>query len=171
MAIQFAATASVPPITADVLATYRRLHPDQDPTRLEKAVQLVREGAVERTADPRVWLVVSQSCGTSAYRVIGGQCHCPDASRRDARRCKHAASVALYQLAERVEVDLDGVSVDEPIGYVLTVEAIRWLDGEAVDLPRQCSRCHSENAILTHRDGLGARCIAGELYGDDNDAA
>ena len=169
------ATVIVPPaVTADLRQHLVDQFP-HDEARIDRACELVAAGAVEREPRPGRWLVVSRSRPNLAHHVDARRswCTCEDFARQGPRgaACLHLYAVELYCYAERVEVDLDGVSVDEPIPFILTPEALEWLDGEAVDLPRQCSRCHAEAAILTHVDHYGARCLAGELFGPDPDAA
>ncbi len=76
-------------------------YPRLDPTRISRAADLVVAGAVESTRDPHVWLVVSATEPHRCYRVRDGACNCRDAETRDARGCKHAASVLLYRWLER----------------------------------------------------------------------
>jgi len=145
--------------------------PAVDPVRLERAAHLI--ALVERRADGG-WLVPS-SDGRTAYLVDASArtCSCPDYQKRQTA-CKHSLAVRIAQHRERAEVEAEQaqmVDVDVPIPYLLTPEALAYLDGESVDLPHQCARCGSENALLTHCDQLGPRCIARELFGDSDDAA
>ena len=144
-----------------------------DAERISKAHDIVVAGGVERLATPGRFLVVSQSQANAAYSVDARTgCHCPDAARRDPRNCKHVWAMRLAVAAERLEAEQgEPLDPDAPIPYILTAEALAYLDGEAVDLPRQCARCHSEPALPTHREQLGRRCCERELYGDSDDAA
>lgn len=145
-----------------------------DTQRWSKACDIVNAQHVERLPEPHRFLVVSQSQGNAAYTVDDRHgCHCPDAAgRAGARGCKHYMALYLATAAERVEAEQgDPLDPDSPIPYILTPEALEWLDGEHVELPRQCSRCHAEDALPRHCDGLGARCVSRELYGDSDDAA
>ena len=76
---------------------------EADRARIERAIDLVP--TVERTATPGLFLVPSATTPDGCYRVRDGFCCCPDASKRDARSCKHAVSVILFQQAERADAD------------------------------------------------------------------
>ena len=78
---------------------------DADTARIDRALDLV--SGVERMARPDLFLVTSATVADAAYRVHQGQCNCPDASKRDARRCKHAVAVQLFCQLERAEVDAE----------------------------------------------------------------
>jgi hypothetical protein len=143
-------------------------HPE-NADRLYKAAELVQ--SVERTATPFLFLVVSASLPNVAYHLLRGACDCPDANRRDPFNCKHAGAVAMFVQLERAAAEADRLDVDAPVPFALTDLALYVLDGEGVDLPRLCARCQNEPAILTHRDHWGARCVAAELFGDDDDPA
>lgn len=122
---------------------------DADRARIDKALDLV--GDVQRMPDrPDLFLVTSQSTADTAYQVHQGQCNCPDASRRDARRCKHSRAVEIFIKLERLDA--------EQSDPTLTIRV-------DPDLPAQCSRCHTEAASPRHRGGLGKQCISAELFG------
>jgi hypothetical protein len=95
------------------------------PRRLMDAASLLPN--VERTATAGLFLVVSATDPTTAYSVQDGLCNCPDAQRRDARRCKHALSCRVYALLERADVDADQLGVEESIPYELTEQALAVL--------------------------------------------
>ena len=96
-------------------------------------------------------------------------CCCQDFARRgELTWCKHLLCVAIIERLERLEADREQLA-DAPIDLELTPEAYAALDalGEPADLPLQCHRCHAEPSLPSHRDHLGAACIARELFGDD----
>src|SRR5215204_414 len=98
---------SVAPLdTAALESVFRALLADMsvDPRRLLDGAALVP--TVERTATPGLFLVPSATTPDAAYRVQNGLCNCLDAQRRDARRCKHALSVACFQMLERRELEV-----------------------------------------------------------------
>jgi hypothetical protein len=171
------ATATVPTATRIVAdaATIDRLAVDlmtRNPAnaeRISRGAEIAKAAGVERTAAPFVFLVASQSAASAMYRVDHGLCSCPDASRREARECKHAWACRLALQAERTEAEA-GMPADEAIPYELTELAYLALDGEHPDLPLLCHRCHAEPSLPSHRDHLGADCISRELFGDDDAA-
>jgi hypothetical protein len=152
--------------TIDRLAVDLMARNPANAERISKAADIVKAGGVERTAQPFLFLVASQSSAAAMYHVDHGVCHCPDASRRSAYECKHAWACRLAVQAERAEAEA-GINVDAAIAYVLTELALATLDGEPCDLPPQCRRCHAEPSLPSHRDHLGADCISRELFGDD----
>ncbi len=105
---------------------------DADTARIDRALDLVK--TVQRMptrAD--LFIVNSATTADTAYSVHQGQCNCDDASKRDARRCKHAIAVQLFCQLERAEVDAEQteddnyycVLCDEVIPAVAVVET-RW---------------------------------------------
>jgi hypothetical protein len=125
-----AETAALEPIFAALLAD-----PLVCPRRLMDAASLLVN--VERTSTTGLFLVVSASDPAVAYRVQGGLCNCPDASKRDPRRCKHALSVRCFELLERADVDADQAAMEAPIGYALTPQALTALDGPRRPTPAE----------------------------------
>ncbi len=134
-------------ITADMLWTLTAQYP-ADEQRIWRGAAMV--GLVERTATPNLWLVGSASDPDAAYQVDQCGCSCPDFQKRGGL-CKHRAAVALFQQAERAEVDAE-----------------QWADHPYQDSP--CDECgqpiHAEPICRHHRDGLGADCISRELFGE-----
>ncbi len=156
--------AATPIITPDLRQHVLDSYP-ADAARIDRAVELVQRGHVERTARPGQWLVVSRTVANRAYHVSAAGCDCEDYRKRGGH-CLHQYAVELFCYAERAEAE-PTLDVDAPVPFALTDLAYLVLDGEPCALPAQCPRCHAEAAILTHRDHLGARCLADELFGTD----
>ncbi len=120
---------------------------DADTARIDRALDLV--SGVERMARPDLFLVTSQTVADAAYRVHQGQCNCPDASKRDARRCKHVYATVIFQQLERMEAErLDPTLsvVVEPEDSILDL----W-PGEPCEIdPRPtCILCHQHVEKVT----------------------
>ena len=167
MVAQTYPVAATPIITPDLRQHVLDSYP-ADAARIDRAVELVQRGHVERTARPGQWLVVSRTVANRAYHVSAAGCDCEDYRKRGGH-CLHQFAVELYCYAARADLDASDptLDADAPVPFALTDLAYLVLDGEPVDLPLLCSRCHAEAAILTHRDHLGARCLADELFGTD----
>ena len=136
--------------------------------RISRAADLVKAGSVERTAHPGRFLVVSQSRPAEAYLVDHGTCSCPDAAKRDSRNCKHSWAVRLACAAERADAEANDPTIaitvepeDEAIPYTL------GLRGRLGATPPTCTACHAEPSLAAHPDGLGKRCAAAELFGEE----
>jgi hypothetical protein len=161
------ATSIVPdPTILDRLAVELMTANRTNEERISRGYEIALAGGVERTAEPFVFLVASQSTPEGHYRVTRGLCNCPDAQRRSAHECKHCWACRLAVQAERLEAEpADLLDVDAPVPFALTDLALYVLDGEPCALPAQCPRCGQEPAILSHIDHLGPSCLADELFG------
>ncbi len=96
-------------------------------------------------------LVASRSEEGRWWDVTAGLCGCKGFEHRG--RCAHLTATATLHQPIAITVEPE----DEAIPF--------WpvSDGESVDLPAQCARCHAEPICHNHRDGLGMACIADEL--------
>jgi hypothetical protein len=98
--------------------------PDHE-QRLIRAANIVAIRHIDPT--PTGAWVQSETDPTIEYFVTrGGQCNCPDATRRGST-CKHALAVALYQRCERVDAETTDPTL-RPIAYALTPQALAQLD-------------------------------------------
>ncbi len=79
--------------------------------RVDAAIALVLAGDVELCTDGSA-LVGSQADPQKSYRVIHGQCECPDFVRAPAEFCKHRLAVGLLRRAnELLASAADGAAV------------------------------------------------------------
>src|SRR5437879_2461711 len=139
--MQGTSTPATPIITPDIRQHLLDSYP-HDEARIDRAVELVQRGHVERTARPGQWLVVSRTVANRAYHVSAAGCDCEDYRKRGGP-CLHQFAVELYCYAERADLDAsDPTLSDAPIGYELTELAFELL-GEVPALAPQCRRCQS----------------------------
>lgn len=165
-------SAIVPPnVTADMLTALIAQHPASE-SRINRGAALVRANHVESTTTAGVVLVRSASTDNRAYRVDAYACGCMDHQSREIF-CQHMAARALWLAGMRAETDAEqAIDADAPIALELTGRTYLTLLPTAalpapVNLPRQCSKCHAEDATTRHPEGLGMACISVELYGGD----
>jgi uncharacterized Zn finger protein len=128
-------------VTADMLWELTAQYPEAE-QRIWRGAELVQAGHVERTARPGLFLVRSATGTDSAYQVDQYGCSCWDFQKRGGF-CKHRAAVALFQAAERADVEQSDPTPilihvdpeDEAIPYTIGLRG--RLGGEPCDLPPQ----------------------------------
>lgn len=108
-------------------ATHARQAFPESHGRIDKAVQLVLEGAVE-LLDGGKARVTSQHDGITRYFVVNGTCDCPDFARAPAGWCKHRVARALTVKARQIAKTL-GMAAGQ---VTLTPEALTTLTPAAV---------------------------------------
>jgi hypothetical protein len=140
---------------------------DGDRERIDRALDLV--ATVERTPIRGLFLVPSASTAGGCYHVRHGLCDCPDAQRRDALRCKHAAAVQLFQLVERADAEAGDPTIaitvepaDEAIPFALTPAALTFL-GEPCEIEPRTAGGTITVLPLSPR----AQALRAELYPDE----
>jgi hypothetical protein len=91
---------------------------------------------------------------------------CPVCNRLADHGCINAVGEGLWTCDDHG--DWEALDPATPITWELTDAAYTALAalGEVPDLPLLCHRCRAEPSLPSHREHLGADCIARELFGD-----
>ena len=83
--------------------------------RISRGAEIVKAQGVERTAQPFLFLVVSQSDSNRCYHVDHGVCDCRDAER--GWQCKHIHAARLAVQAERADAEAHDPTPDPDDTY------------------------------------------------------
>lgn len=115
------ATTPVPmvanPETIDRLVVEWMTHADGPiAQRISRGAEIAKAHRVERTAEPFVFLVYSQSAPNRAYTVRRGQCNCPDGTRFPGQD-KHCYAARLAVQAERLDAEAHDPTPDPDDTY------------------------------------------------------